>query len=166
MNKVITMKQEMWHTDKRYKNGGYVTKHGKLSITKWIVGVIIFLVGLIFTHGLIIILVLFVIGLRLIKTRGNPHTYSVSEIMHHDVYLMFSERQNAYKIGYSSNIGARFNNLRTACPDIKIVKTFGGGRELETAFHNRFEYCNIGGEWFTLSNVDLDYLMKFGNQIV
>jgi hypothetical protein len=64
------------------------------------------------------------------------------------VYLMYSPRMDAYKIGFSEEPLDRLRHL--GLPDVELVDSFIGTPQLERYLHAEFEDCCIGGEWFDL----------------
>lgn len=54
------------------------------------------------------------------------------------------------KIGYTTNLEQRLDNLQTACPGkLKVHAILHGGRRLEHALHANFADYRTEGEWFT-----------------
>lgn len=65
------------------------------------------------------------------------------------VYFIFSEKQNAIKIGYSIDPNQRLAAIQgsnAGC--LKLLKVIPGGLELEQKLHKRFKHLRLGGEWF------------------
>ena len=54
------------------------------------------------------------------------------------------------KIGYSSQLAARLNNLSSHSGPLRVrlVAATLGGRDQERAYHNRFKAHSLGNEWF------------------
>jgi hypothetical protein len=76
------------------------------------------------------------------------------------VYLIRAAN-SLYKIGFASNIERRFNTLRAQSPiPLELVLHFNGenARELERELHDKFSDKRHHGEWFELSDEDLDYI--------
>jgi len=71
-------------------------------------------------------------------------------------YLIYDGRY--YKIGQSTNPLERLKNLRTANPAVKLI-AFGEG-STESIFHNRYKNKRINGEWFKLSNNDVNNIIR------
>lgn len=61
-----------------------------------------------------------------------------------------------YKIGKSKNVEKRIQSFKTALPNLEIIHVIE--YDVEKFLHKKFENQNVGGEWFTLSNKDLEYL--------
>lgn len=79
-----------------------------------------------------------------------------------DVYLIKAEMADGsfqYKIGISKHPEKRLKENKTSNPNkLQIVHTFKSQHSniMETALKNRFKYCRIEGEWFNLSQEDVD----------
>jgi hypothetical protein len=61
-----------------------------------------------------------------------------------------------YKIGKSKNVDKRIQSLKTALPNLEIIHVIE--YDVEKFLHKKFENQSVGGEWFTLSKKDLEYL--------
>jgi len=75
------------------------------------------------------------------------------------VYVM--ECQGRYKIGVSSCVSKRLENLNTASPfKVELVAVFSTSTPypLEKHLHQCFSAQNVKGEWFTLGLKDLEQL--------
>lgn len=69
-----------------------------------------------------------------------------------DLYIMESASTGAVKIGRTSvGAGTRVKQLKTSCPDIKLLKVFEGHGQLEAEIHKKFAHVRRGGEWFEVS---------------
>jgi len=63
--------------------------------------------------------------------------------------VYFIEAGEFIKIGYSSNVGKRMDELSTGCPhDFKLLHDTPGDRELEADMHKRFRHLRARQEWF------------------
>jgi hypothetical protein len=63
------------------------------------------------------------------------------------------------KIGYSKDIDKRVGGMSTGNPDgFDVLVSISGGRPLERRLHDRFASKRVAGEWFRLSQADLDYI--------
>lgn len=73
------------------------------------------------------------------------------------VYLIGSLEKQLGKIGYSSNVEARLERIRNACPfEIEILGTTPGNKSLEKTLQHRFEVYRVRngkGEWYKLNNI-------------
>jgi hypothetical protein len=64
------------------------------------------------------------------------------------VYFGFCPSVQQVKIGVSVNPPGRIKEMRVARPDIELLLSISGGRELERQLHQRFREYHIAGEWF------------------
>lgn len=65
------------------------------------------------------------------------------------VYLIECSRTRALKIGWARHPESRLAELQTGAPFLlRVVTTFPGQREDETALHRLFFSARIHGEWF------------------
>lgn len=75
------------------------------------------------------------------------------------IYLLKSniEGENLYKIGLTTNIKKRTNQLQTANPNLILETSFQTKHDykLETYLHNHFKNRKVKGEWFKLSEEDI-----------
>jgi len=68
-----------------------------------------------------------------------------------DLYIMESEATGAVKIGRTSaGVETRVKQLKTSCPDIRVVKVFKGLGGMEKLVHRDLKHVCTGGEWFGL----------------
>ncbi len=71
------------------------------------------------------------------------------------VYLI-SNNLNQYKIGISKNPKRRIKELQTGNDNnlmlINQYKSEKYYKQIETALHNTYKYCNVLNEWFELTN--------------
>jgi len=77
------------------------------------------------------------------------------------VYLLKIENRNEYKIGVTINLKKRLNQLGTKMPFKLETITKIRSKDiykLEEKLHCRFENKRINGEWFNLSNEDVEYI--------
>lgn len=66
------------------------------------------------------------------------------------VYVIAGSKRR-WKIGYSTEMGRRFEALQQASAyPLHIVATMPGTRALEAWFHRRFDKYRVHGEWFDL----------------
>jgi excisionase family DNA binding protein len=68
------------------------------------------------------------------------------------VYFALSPSAGQVKIGVSTNPPNRINEMLVARPDIELLVTISGGRELEKQLHRRFRDFHIAQEWFEYAN--------------
>lgn len=80
--------------------------------------------------------------------------------MRGNIYLIFGEENERYKIGITKNsVDKRLKNLQTGNSSILTVKgtyTTDYMYRMETLIHNHFRDKKILNEWFELSQTDVD----------
>lgn len=83
------------------------------------------------------------------------------------VYILSEEKINPlYKIGVTKNVKRRINQLKTeyAYP-VKVIMSFLCKEEdrfiIEKYLHQAFAEKRMNGEWFNLTNDDIEYLNEF-----
>lgn len=77
------------------------------------------------------------------------------------VYVFkYSPNEDLYKIGSAENIHKRIAQLRTAAPFIDQCHSFHSFtyRKVEKELHQHFRGKRVAGEWFRLTDDDLDYI--------
>lgn len=77
------------------------------------------------------------------------------------VYLIecLGDLEKKYKIGISNNPFLRLKTLKTANPyQLNVLFTFETNfpNKLETYLHNRYKNSYIDGEWFHLTNEEIE----------
>jgi hypothetical protein len=73
-------------------------------------------------------------------------------------YLMLNTRNGFYKIGESNLPKFREKTLQSEEPEVEIYASFTSEKCNEKILHERFSHKRIRGEWFSLSNEDLNYI--------
>ena len=73
-------------------------------------------------------------------------------------YLMLNTRNGFYKIGESNLPKFREKTLQSEEPEVEIYASFTSEKCNEKILHERFSNKRIRGEWFSLSNEDLNYI--------
>ncbi len=77
------------------------------------------------------------------------------------VYILSSEKTKLTKIGYSSNVRQRIKALQNSGPDGLILKCLiRGGIETESMLHKKYASKRKHGEWFSLSEEDIQSLQS------
>jgi hypothetical protein len=87
---------------------------------------------------------------------------SLSECNPIILYIITAKEFNgAYKIGITNNISNRLTTLQTASP-FKLfalrIYEIKNPRQVEFSLHLLFKNKRLQGEWFNLSEVDIDYI--------
>ena len=68
-----------------------------------------------------------------------------------------------YKIGTSINPKSRISDLRRMNPGpLDLVALINGGRNMEAELHRSFSHCRCHGEWFRLSDAELETIRAYG----
>jgi len=66
-----------------------------------------------------------------------------------DLYFIFNPQLNLVKIGISSNVSQRLNNLTNSVGvDLKLILFYAGFGHTEQALHYHFKKLRAKGEWF------------------
>ncbi|HET6881506.1 MAG TPA: GIY-YIG nuclease family protein [Pirellulales bacterium] len=69
-----------------------------------------------------------------------------------EVYFIEAVGADHVKIGISSDVGRRFDQLAASFPGpLKLLGRIAGGRAREASLHRRLANFHIGGEWFHLT---------------
>ena len=71
---------------------------------------------------------------------------------------MLNIRNGFYKIGESNLPKFREKTLQSEEPEVEIYASFTSEKCNEKILHERFSHKRIRGEWFSLSNEDLNYI--------
>lgn len=72
------------------------------------------------------------------------------------VYLMLNCRNKYTKIGVSMYPQYREKTLQSEEPEITLLATIRGGKNMECELHQRFAAKRLRGEWFDLDREDYD----------
>lgn len=71
------------------------------------------------------------------------------------VYVIGAADSNVVKIGRTGNLDQRLGTIQRMCPlPLGIRLRTKGGRELESALHQRFKSMRVHGEWFDFGEKD------------
>lgn len=85
------------------------------------------------------------------------------------VYLLKShiDGEYIYKIGISKNTYNRLKQLFTSNPSLSLIKTFRTkhNEKLESSLHNYFKIKRNEGEWFYLSEEDVENFYNVCNKL-
>ena len=79
------------------------------------------------------------------------------------VYLLKDSVRGFYKIGRCKNVADRFKQLKTANPNIEIVKSYVARMDDEGELHAHFKGkgSHVDGEWFSLDENDLQAIESY-----
>jgi hypothetical protein len=72
------------------------------------------------------------------------------------VYLMRNERNGCTKIGFSIDPAYRERTLQSQEPEVRLLFCWPGTRGDEKALHERFADRRVRGEWFHLSDAEIE----------
>lgn len=97
------------------------------------------------------------------RTPAKPYKPQRSEWTHPDkVYLL--KAGPAYKIGIASDVKKRVYELQTGCPyPVEILGQWDHGEafRLEQQLHSMFASKRLAGEWFALTEQDVETIRDF-----
>lgn len=72
------------------------------------------------------------------------------------VYLMRDARSGYTKIGFSIDPSRRERTLQSEVPDVRLLCCWAGTRGDERALHQRFQEKRVRGEWFDLTDAEIE----------
>jgi len=78
------------------------------------------------------------------------------------IYLMRNNTNGFFKIGFSKSPSYRETTLQSQEPDITLIFQMLGGPSLEKVLHQKFRKQRIRGEWFRLSEEDINFIKNLG----
>lgn len=84
---------------------------------------------------------------RLPKERETPMGF---------VYVMQNRRNGLFKIGFSKKPSFREKTLQSQEPEVEMIFSHKGSVELEKLIHGNFSRNRIRGEWFSLTEDELE----------
>jgi hypothetical protein len=79
------------------------------------------------------------------------------------IYLVRNGETNRYKIGISKDVPSRLNTLQTGNPEkLSLIRAFPAidALELEQELHNYYAAQRVVGEWFVLTERDVEYFLS------
>lgn len=76
------------------------------------------------------------------------------------IYLMINQRNGLYKIGRSVKPTVREHTLQSDEPEINLLRTWLGTHNDEIYLHEIFSSSRVRGEWFRLSDEQIEKLYK------
>lgn len=101
--------------------------------------------------------------------KGKVVTTTYERKTRSSLYLLYSA--GYYKIGVTldSSIGNRLKQLQIGNPNvitlIASTGTISSAYELEKALHSKYKDNRVRGEWFTLTDDELQYVLKVINEV-
>lgn len=78
-----------------------------------------------------------------------------------NIYLMVDRACGMHKIGRAKNVNQREKTLGAQMPKIEFLFSFEGFNEDEKELHSHFCSGRGRGEWFDLSDDDINYIKNF-----
>ena len=78
------------------------------------------------------------------------------------IYLL-KAANGLYKIGYTSDPFARVRNIQSVSPvpvELILAHTSSRAKEIETELHKKFDKKRARGEWFLLTEDDVEFIKK------
>lgn len=82
--------------------------------------------------------------------RKKPKKYST--------YILLDTASGLYKIGKATDVGRRIESIKGMNPTIKLLASCS--TNIERNLHKRFNSKKFKGEWFNLSDRDIDTIVK------
>lgn len=84
----------------------------------------------------------------------------------HYVYIMFNKHNKYHKIGRSIKPEYRERTLQGQEPDIELVEKWIASAEVERTLHRKYKEKRMRGEWFDLTENDVEEIKIFMQKIV
>lgn len=84
-----------------------------------------------------------------------------NKIKHTKLYVMLDRNTGLYKIGRSKNPIGRERTLQSEKPVIDMVFNFAATNKDEKKLHDLFIEKRVRGEWFSLSNEDIEFIKMY-----
>lgn len=85
------------------------------------------------------------------RVTATPVRFRPDFIPRHDLqgFVYFAEAEGSIKIGWSSDVARRLEELQTGNPrKIRLLGAFPGTMHDEAALHRKFGHLRLEGEWF------------------
>lgn len=99
---------------------------------------------------------------KLLRDADNNCPRYKNSLMKQKTYVVQDlDRENAYKIGRSRNPELRLKRLMYELPNLELIMVCDS--DIEQDLHKHFKPKNIVGEWFSLSEEDLDLMVMSYN---
>jgi len=80
------------------------------------------------------------------------------------IYVVKDIKRGLIKIGKANNVYNRFNQLKTANAEIELLTSYRGTIKDEKALHSYFDSDRVSGEWFCLTQDQIDFIETYFNQ--
>lgn len=79
------------------------------------------------------------------------------------IYVMLDWHTGYHKIGRSKSPFDRERTLQSEKPTIELLFYFEATEDVETKLHNIFDNKRVRGEWFNLTDEDIQYIKQLGD---
>jgi hypothetical protein len=96
--------------------------------------------------------------LRNLLYRPTGNSYSIKSQAKQKCYIMIDASTNYVKIGKSQNPGHRERTLQAEKPTIKMIHVFKD--DIEKELHSKFNDRRLRGEWFDLSENEVNEIIE------
>jgi Meiotically Up-regulated Gene 113 (MUG113) protein len=96
------------------------------------------------------------------RQESRSKTTGVPEDKPGFIYLCKNNRNGLIKIGFSHNPRHREATLQSEEPEVSFIHVMPGNWADEQAIHARFKYQRQRGEWFRLSETDIQSIILSG----
>jgi prophage antirepressor-like protein len=90
---------------------------------------------------------------------NHAKLYVNSKVCDYKTYLMLDILRGFYKIGKSRNPQIRENTLQAEVPSIELLHVIQD--DIELYLHEKFNSKRLRGEWFELSESDVNYIKSY-----
>ena len=77
------------------------------------------------------------------------------------VYLVRDTIRDVYKIGFTGDVNSRMRQIRTYNAGVVLSNFFKARPADEIALHEMFNISNVSGEWFKLSESDIEEIENY-----
>lgn len=104
----------------------------------------------------------------LIHTKGILYVPMANRKRSNDnfIYLMHNRQNNYYKIGRSTNVKIRERTLQAQEPDIVLIEKWQASKDAEKLLHEMYKHKKLRGEWFNLTQVEIEEIKEYMNRYV
>lgn len=96
---------------------------------------------------------------------GNPLDFKPKDLDEY-TYIVQEGKNNTYKIGKANNPAERIKGLQIgSSEELSLIAFCIGGYTLETFLHRKFETKKKRGEWYNLTQEDLNFILELFHKI-
>lgn len=105
----------------------------------------------------------------LLKSRKEERVELIKEIPKKKtvdtfIYLMYNRQSGYYKIGRSKEPQIRENTLQSQEPTVQLIFSAPGTCAMEKELHREYHAKRMRGEWFDLTQEDINYIIEKMNR--